>query len=99
MTISINKTGFTELIVSDNCEWDEFYFFAGKLKEQLKISYKEKSTGLDSCYLLFDFEGCNMMVHYNIYMGISIYPEKGELARELDNQKVMTIFNTLSLRI
>lgn len=99
MTTIYNEIGFTELRVLDNCEWDEFYFFAGKLKEQLKISYKDKSTGLDSCYWPFDFEECNMMVHYNIYMGISIYPEKGELASELDNQKVMAIFSTLSLRI
>jgi len=87
--------GYTELIVTDNCDFEDFYSFARHLKGFLKIRFKDKLDGLDDLYWTFDFDGCEMVLCYNIYLGVSICPDSFKNASEKDNLKIKRLYDIL----
>jgi hypothetical protein len=95
MQIGTRTNEVTELIINDNCEFDDFYSFAGQLKNKLKIRYYNKLDDYDSLWYDFDFEGRKLTLHYNIYFGISIYPQKGNKASTEEIHVLYSIKSTL----
>ena len=96
MKIINNEAGYNELIVKNSCEYDEFYLFADKLKRLINIEYSSKVDDYDSLYWEFDFEGIKMMLYYNVFLGISIYPYNGKIATLSDNNKLNSLFEFLN---
>jgi len=49
----------------------------------------------DSAYWDFEYEGSKLSLHYNIYLGISIFPLAFKEATQADNDRVVEIANLL----
>lgn len=92
----LNNAGYNELIIKNNCDYGVFYDYAEKLAVILNIQYKNKVDGLDDFYWDFDFEDCEMVLCYNVYLGISICPLKFKNASSNDNEKLYQILKVLN---
>jgi len=95
MNLVYNDNGFNEIIVTPDCEWADFYSFSDHLKLWLNIDYSRKLHDFDSCYWDFSFKDSDITVHYNVFLGISIYPTKAALAGQCDNEKIVEILEIL----
>lgn len=82
---------WTEAIINDNCDFDEFYRIADILETILKIRFFEKLNGLESAYWGFEYDGCKLTLHYNILVGISIFPQGFKQSTAMDNKKVSEV--------
>ena len=91
MTKLINEKGFTEISISEKREFEDFFKFAEKLKQSIKIDYIEKIDDFDSLYWIFEYEKSIMVVSYNTFLGISIYPRNTKKASVIDNQLIIKI--------
>ena len=91
--------GWTEAIIVDNCDFERFYSVAEVLSKHFNVVFESKATGLDEAYWDFDYNGCKLCLHYNIYLGISIFPELFKLASEKDNSSVLDISKLLFQRL
>jgi len=91
-----NSKGWTEAIIDENCSIDKFYKIAGILHTTLGISFKNKITDIDSSYWDFSYKEKELTLHYNIYVGISIFPKSLRNATSSDNQVVLDLSKTLS---
>ena len=80
MEIKVNTNGVTQLIVKDNCEFSDFYSFAELLAKTLAIQYLNQVNDFDSLYWIFNYAHSSLILSYNTYLGISIYPQKGNQA-------------------
>lgn len=65
-----------EIEITDNAEFAEFYLFADQLMEIAGITYGTKLDDFDSMYWDFSYKGVGMVLHYNIFLGISIFLRK-----------------------
>jgi hypothetical protein len=95
MQIGARTNGVTELIINDNCSFDDFYSFADLLKKKLGIRYYNKLDDYDSLWHDFDYQSSKLTLHYNIYFGISIYPQKGNQASKEEIQVLYSIKSIL----
>jgi len=91
-----NSKGWTEAIVDENCSIDMFYKIAGILHTNLDISFKNKINDTDTSYWDFIYKDNELTLHYNIYVGVSIFPKSMTNASSSDNQIVLELSKTLS---
>ena len=92
MSINIKTDkGWTEVVIDDNCGYEKFYQAAELLKKDLQIEFFLKLNDFDSLYWDFKYKGSELTLHYNIYMGISVFPKVFALASDDDNEKVIEI--------
>ena len=71
MKIDTSK-GWTEVVIDDDCSFDKFYPVADILETRFEVSFIKKLNGPDTLYWDFDYEGLQLTLHYNIYLGVSI---------------------------
>lgn len=90
-----NSRGYTEAILDENCSIDNFHKTADVIHTILDISFTNKMSDLESTYWDFIYEGREFTLHYNIFLGISIYPKLLENAIDADNRIVLYIYTTL----
>ncbi len=95
MTIEKNKNNVLELLVNEGCRLDEFYSFSDYLSSRLSIQYDKKIDGFDTIYWHFNYQGNDLTLSYNIYLGISIYHRKGKEALSSENAILYSIKNIL----
>lgn len=95
MKIIDNSFGFKEIIVNENCEFEVFYLCAENLARNLNIVYTKQIDDYDSLYWELNFMGSMFILHYNIYLGISIYPEKARNASDADNEILGIIYELI----
>jgi len=95
MKLVDNNNGFKEIVITDDCEWSEFYDVAEKIEHFLSIQYFEQVHDFDSAYWLFSYEGTELILHYNVYLGISIYPSGGRESTLAQNQCIVKLLEVL----
>src|ERR1700709_1343429 len=91
----IIQNGLTEAIIDDNCGTDKFYKVADILKSKFNIVFTQKLNDLESYYWDFNYENAGLVLHHNIYIGVSIFPEASKESTSLDIQRTVDIFNLL----
>ncbi len=87
--------GWTEAIIEESCEFNKFYKVAEDLAKHFDIAFTDKLKDFDSIYWDFDYKGSMLSLHYNIYLGISIFPLAFKKATHSDNEHVLQIANAL----
>jgi hypothetical protein len=95
MKLKDNPIGFKEIVVSDSCDFEEFYLYAEKLKNHLDIVYTKQIDDFDSLYWQFIFVGSVMVLSYDTFLGISIYPQDGNKSTAIDNQRIEEIYQLI----
>jgi hypothetical protein len=91
-----NSKGWTEAIVAENCSTQEFLKIAGILQFSLNISFQNKNSDTDSIYWDFIYRETELTLHYNTYVGISVFPKALTNASNSVNQVVLDLSKTLS---
>jgi hypothetical protein len=77
MTYQIETSkGWTETIIDSNCEFSKFEKVALILKTKLNIDFIDQLNDFDTYYLDFIYNDSILCLHYNIYLGVSIFPKK-----------------------
>ena len=83
--------GWTEAIIDDDCEFEKFYSVADVLSNHFNLTFSNKLNDFDTKYWDFEYGGNKLVLHYNIYLGISIFPKALKSATESDNLSVKEI--------
>ena len=91
-----NSKGWTEVIIAENCSTQEFLKIAGILQSSLEIFFQDKLSDKDSIYWDFFYKEKELTLHYNTYVGISIFPKVLTNSTKSDNQMVLELSKTLS---
>lgn len=91
-----NSQGWTEAVVVENCSTEEFYKIAGVLHTTLGITFTNKISDSDSIYWDFIYKDAELTLHYNNYIGVSIFPKALTTAIDRENKTVMELSQTLS---
>jgi hypothetical protein len=95
MLINIEK-GWTEVTINSDCEFNDFYAIADVLETVLKITFNQKLNDFSSTiYCDFEYKGSKLVIHYNIHLGVSIFPEALKNATVNDNDMVIEISTLL----
>lgn len=95
MKLKDNPIGFKEIVVIESCDFEEFYLYAEKLKKKLNIVYTKQIDDFDSLYWQFIFVGSIMVLSYDTFLGISIYPQDGKKSTAIDNQRIEEIYQLI----
>ena|ERR1700733_4978063 len=91
-----SREGWTELIIDDNCEYDNFYLVANILQTDFGLVFTQKLNDLDSSYWDFKYKGCALTLHYHMMTWVSIFPTAFKEASKADNEAVMKLHALLS---
>lgn len=89
------KNNYTEIVLDDNCEWDKLYEIVDILTNKYKIKFIAKINDFDTAYWDFKYKKSTLTLHYNIYLGVSIFPRNLELSTDTDNANTIEISNLL----
>jgi hypothetical protein len=89
--------GWTETIIDDHCEFSKFEKVATILSTKLDIVFGLRANDLDSCYWDFVYGGSDLCLHYNVHLGVSIFPLRFRDATEIDNDNVIKITTALMI--
>lgn len=87
--------GWTEAIIDDDCEFEKFYSVADVLSNYFNLTFSNKLNDFDTLYWDFEYKGTELVLHYNIYLGVSIFPKAFKSATEADNLSVVEISTSL----
>lgn len=90
-----NSKGWSEAIMYENCSIDKFHKIASILHTNMDISFKNKIGDKESNYWDFNYKDKELTLHYNIYLGVSIFPKAMQNATNSDNQIVLDLSKTL----
>lgn len=72
-----------------------FLHFTKKIEKELNVSFTEKIDDFDSLFWIFEYKSCKMVVSYDVFHGISIYPKNAKMATEEDNLKIYDLKEAL----
>lgn len=89
--------GGTEAVIDDNCGISKFYAIADTLAEHLQIQFMNQVDDADTLDWDFKYKDQFLTLHYNIFNGVSIYPQHKQ-AKKKDNNAVMEVANFLQQR-
>ncbi len=87
--------GWIEVIIDDDCEYAKFYRVADILQTNFAVTFTNKINDLDSLYWDFEYNTSKLTLHYNVYMGISLFPTALADATEQDNSMVLQLGDLL----
>ncbi len=88
------KSGGTEAVIDDNCGISKFYAIAHTLAEQLQVIFLNQVDDADTLDWDFKYKGQFLTLHYNIFEGVSIYPQQIKSVKN-DNKAVMEVAHFL----
>lgn len=83
----ITKEGWVEVVINRNAGYKNFEHAAKTLKKFFHVEFS-KLDSLDASYWDFVYKGCELTLHYNIYLGISLFPKALKLSSQKDNECV-----------
>jgi len=92
--IIINEE-WAEAIIDADCNFDRFYFVAGVLQSNFNIIFTNKLNDLDSCYWDFEYKMSKLTLHFNVFVGIRIFPIAFKEATSFENDCVIEISTLL----
>lgn len=90
-------TGATEAVIDDNCGISKFYAIANTLAEQLQVIFLNQVDDSDTLDWDFKYKGQYLTLHYNIFNGVSILPQKAS-NQKTQSKAVMEVANFLQQR-
>lgn len=91
-----NTKGYPVIMLSRNCDQIEFYNVATKIENLLRITFFNKINDFDSLFWDFQYRDTVLTLHFNVFLGLSIYPAKC-MDCGLDDQRIMEeIYQILS---
>lgn len=97
MTLTLrNDLGCTEAVIAEYCGVDPFHRMADILSDKLKIRFTRKQDDSETNYWDFKFQGKPLTLHFNIYDGVSIFPQRVNDATRKDNEAVVELAGVLS---
>jgi len=85
-----------EVIIHDDCSFDKAYSIANILTKNFNLFFSKKLNDLESFYWDFEYKGNRLTLHYNIFVGLSIFPMTFKKASDADNNSVVEISSLLS---
>ena len=91
--------GWTEAVVDEDGGLKRFYEVANILSLHSRVNFSSKLDDIDSIYWDFSYNKHALTLHYNIYTGISIYPQKFALANTKENEAVVEVANFLETEL
>ena len=84
------KYGGTEAVIDDNCGISKFYAIANALADHLQIQFLNQVDDADTLDWDFRYKKQFLTLHYNIFNGVSIYPQKQKSLKK-ENKAVMEV--------
>ena len=90
-------TGATEAVIDDNCGISKFYAIANTLADQLQVVFLNQVDDSDTLDWDFKYKNQFLTLHYNIFNGVSIYPQKQKSLKK-ENKAVMEVAQFLESR-
>lgn len=84
------KSGATEAVIDDNCGISKFYAIANTLADHLHVKFLNQVDDADTLDWDFKYKNQFLTLHYNIFNGVSIYPQQIRNARK-NNKVVMEV--------
>ncbi|MFN8246624.1 MAG: DUF3630 family protein [Ferruginibacter sp.] len=90
-------TGATEAVIDDNCGISKFYAIANTLAEQLQVIFLNQVDDSDTLDWDFKYKGQYLTLHYNIFNGVSILPQKSK-NEKTQSKAVMEVAQFLQKR-
>jgi hypothetical protein len=91
------QTGATEAVIDDNCGVSKFYAIAHTLTEDLHVVFVNQVDESETLNWDFKYKGNYLTLHYNVFEGVSIYPQLQTVKRS-DNLSVMEVARFLEKR-
>lgn len=91
--------GCTEAIIDDDGGLKRFYQITDILSRQFHIHFTRKEDDFDTIDWEFSFRGQKLILHYNIYTGISLYPSRTKDADKAENNAVVELANGLTEKL
>ena len=88
------QSGATEAVIDDNCGISKFYAIANTLAEHLQVQFLNQIDDADTLDWDFKYKDQFLTLHYNIFNGVSIYPQRLK-SKQQENQLVMEVANFL----
>jgi argininosuccinate synthase len=70
------NNGCSEAVIDDNCGISKFYAIANTLAKDLKINFLNQIDDAETQDWDFQYRGQFLTLHYNIFNGVSIYPQQ-----------------------
>lgn len=70
-----SSAGAVEAVIDDNCGLKKFYSIANVMARELNIKFTGKEDDSATVDWHFKYKGYPMTLHYNIYNGVSIFPQ------------------------
>lgn len=70
------NSGGTEAVIDDNCGISKFYSIAGTLADDLKVTFLNQIDDAETLDWDFKYKKFILTLHYNIFNGVSILPQK-----------------------
>ena len=83
--------GGTEAVIDDNCGISKFYAIANTLAEDLQVQFLNQIDDADTLDWDFKYKEQFLTLHYNIFNGVSIYPQQQQKSVKRDNKAVMEV--------
>jgi hypothetical protein len=90
--------GGTEAVIDDNCGISKFYKIANTLADDLQVKFLNQVDDAETLDWDFQYRGQFLTLHYNIFNGVSIYPQQ-EKGHRKDNNVVMEVAHFLEHRV
>lgn len=91
------QSGATEAVIDDNCGISKFYAIANALADHLQVQFLNQVDDADTLDWDFKYKDQFLTLHYNIFNGVSIYPQRQE-SQKHKNKLVMEVANFLEKR-
>jgi len=93
-----SRFGGTEAVIDDNCGITKFYAIANTLAEHLHIKFMNKVDDAESLDWDFKYKDQFLTLHYNIFNGVSIFPQPLENG-QTDNKAVTEVAHFLEKQV
>ena len=91
--------GWTEAVVDEDGGLRRFYEVANILSQNNEVTFLAKLDDFDSIYWDFSYKKRALTLHYNIYTGISLYPQKFAAANKNENEAVVEVAGFLETEL
>lgn len=90
--------GGTEAVIDDNCGIAKFYAIANTLADDLQVKFLNQVDDAETMDWDFQYRGEFLTLHYNMFNGVSIYPQYTKQVLK-DNNAVLEVAHFLEHRI
>lgn len=94
MKIETGK-GWMEVIIEEDCSQDRLMEIADILRKELPAVFDEVVGDTDSYYGDFTYRGITLTLHYNTFIGISVFPKSLGNSTPVENTMVVHVCQML----